>query len=543
MTLQRLTYPIDPGFAAGTTSNPLGRCPLAAFPALMLALVLLFVSGCATRTPVFEREISNRFAQPELTLLGQGLMSSIEAHPGQSGFLLLSNGMDALEKRLALVDAAERALDIQYYIWNSDRSGRLMAAHVLAAAERGVQVRLLLDDVNVGDRDSGLAILDSHPRIQVRVYNPFRQRSGLAKWLSALGELDRINRRMHNKALLVDGSAAIVGGRNIGDEYFDLHPQHNFLDRDLLAVGPVVTGIAASFDRFWNSDVAYPVAVIATETPSSTQIDQRFAALRSEAEQASGDGDPYPAQEPPSIDLEKLEHELLWARAELVYDEPLSNATVDQPTDNPKRVAKALRQLAQQVHSELLIESAYLIPSDFGLDLLDRAREKGIRVQALTNSLASNDLVTNHSGYARHRQAMLERGAELYELRPDAAVCPTPTPQQTTCTEEQRVGLHAKSVVFDRRLVYVGSFNVNQRSTYLNTETALIIHSPELAEAIAAEILLQMRLESSWKVQLNPQGQPLWLGTDRTYSHEPETSWWRRFKSGFLSLLPLEKYL
>ncbi len=510
---------------------------------LMVTIVVLFVTGCATKALVVERRVTTAFAQAEQTSLGQRLMPAIYAHPGESGFLLLSKGSDALEKRLALVDAAERALDIQYYIWNNDHSGRLLATHVLAAAERGVQVRLLLDDVNVGDKDMMLAILDSHPRIQVRVYNPFRQRSGLAKWLGALAELGRINRRMHNKALLVDGSAAIVGGRNIGDEYFDLHPQHNFLDRDLLAVGPVVTDIAASFDRFWNSDTAFPITAIATERPSSIQIKQWFETLRSEAEQVWVNGGPYTTQAQSSMRLDELEHNLLWARAELVYDEPLSNATVDQPADNPKRVAIVLRQLAQQVHTELLIESAYLIPSDFGLDLLDHARKQGIRVQALTNSLASNDLVTNHSGYARHRQAMLERGAELYELRPDAAVCPTPTPQQTTCTEEQRVGLHSKSVVFDRRLVYVGSFNVNQRSTYLNTETALIIHSPELAEAIATEILLQMRLENSWKVQLNPQGQPQWLGTDRTYSHEPETGWWQRVKSGFLSLLPLEKYL
>lgn len=512
-------------------------------PLLMGAIVLLPGSGCATRPPVFERVVTTAFTQSEQTSLGQRLTPAIDAHPDESGFLLLSKGSDALETRLALVDAAERALDIQYYIWNSDRSGRLLAAHVLAAAKRGVRVRLLLDDVNVGDRDTALAILDSHPRIQVRVYNPFRQRSGLAKWLGALRELGRINRRMHNKALLVDGSAAIVGGRNIGDEYFDLHPRRNFRDRDMLAVGPVVTDIAAGFDRFWNSDAAFPIAVIATETPSTAQVEEGFEVLRSEAQRTWEKGGPYAAQGPPSLNLDEWEHELFWAKAELVYDDPLSNATMDDPADNPKRVAKALRQLAQQVHAELLIESAYLIPDDFGLELLKQGQMQGLRIRALTNSLASNDLVPNHAGYARHRHAMLERGAELYELRPDAVICRETTQQPATCGEVREVGLHAKSVVFDRAVVYVGSFNVNRRSTYLNTETALIIHSPSLAEAVAGEILEHMRPENSWQVRLNTQGQLQWMGTGRTYRHEPETSWWRRIKSGFLSLLPLEKYL
>jgi putative cardiolipin synthase len=511
--------------------------------ALMLVLMLWLVSGCAKRPPGFEREVSYSFVQPELTSLGQGLMPLIDAHPEQSGFLLLSHGVEALEKRLALVDAAERALDIQYYIWNSDRSGRLMAAHVLAAAERGVKVRLLLDDINVGDRDQVLAILDSHPRIQVRVYNPFRHRSGLAKWVGALAELGRINRRMHNKVLLVDASAAIVGGRNIGDEYFDLHPQLNFLDRDLLAVGSVVDDIAASFDLFWNSDTAYPITVIAADKPSYREVEAGFEQLNKEAALLWQAGGPYAAKGPPSLDLDELTQELSWANAELVYDDPLTNDTINDPTNEPKRVAKTLRELAQQVKTELLVESAYLIPTEFSLDLLGRAHEQNIRVWGLTNSLASNDLVTNHSGYARHRRAMLEAGAELYELRPDAAVCANTRPQQAVCREQQGVGLHSKSVVFDRKLVYVGSFNVNQRSTYLNTETALIIHSPMLAEAVAAEIQALMRPENSWQVKLNSQGQMQWTGPEGTFRHEPATSWWRRLMSGFLSRLPLEKYL
>ena len=510
---------------------------------LLVVMALLLVSGCVSQPPAVERIVSSAYTQPERTSLGRRFAPAIAGHPGKAGFLLLSEGAEAFIKRLALVDNAEQAIDIQYYIWNSDRSGRLLAAHILAAAERGVRVRLLLDDVNVGDRDTALAMLDAHPNIQVRVYNPFRHRRGLAKWLGALAELGRISRRMHNKALLVDGSVAIVGGRNIGDEYFDLHPDLNFRDRDLLAVGPVVRDISDSFDRFWNSDTALSVSLVATEAPSSAQVTAKFAALQAEAAQSWSVGGPYTNERLPATGLDELENELVWAKAELVYDEPWSNISIKNRADTPKRVATALRHLAQQVTTELLVESAYLIPDDFGLNLLVRAREQGIRVRALTNSLASNDLVGNHAGYTRRRQMMLERGAELYELRPDAAVCRNTMQQQAACSDGQQVGLHGKSVVFDRTRVYVGSFNINLRSVYLNTETALIIHSRPLAETVANEIEEHMRLENSWQVKLDADGKLEWQAADAIYKHEPATSWWRRVKSGFLSLFPLEKYL
>jgi putative cardiolipin synthase len=236
---------------------------------------------------------------------------------------------------------------------------------------------------------------------------------------------------------------------------------------------------------------------------------------------------------------------LIWANAELVYDRP--PALEDLDADTRKRVADVLRSMAQEASSEVLIESAYFILGDEGLELLKELTGSGIQVRALTNSLAANDLTTNHSGYARRRPAMLKNGIKLFEFRPDAASCQQLVAESSRCGEDALFGLHAKSIVFDRKAVFVGSFNLNLRSIYLNSETALIVYSTELADRIAADIEENMLPENSWQVMLDEDGNLMWSGLENgaeaRYSHEPTTGFWRRLKSGFLSLLPLEKYL
>ncbi len=505
------------------------------------------ITGCTTLQPEKERDISLAFSQPLHTTLGKAAASAIPADSIKSGFLVLNTGHDAFLKRFALLDAAERAIDLQYYIWNSDKSGRVLAQQVLLVADRGVHIRLLLDDFNIGDRDELLLVMDAHPNIEIRVYNPNAARKGpVRKVLGLIGDFGRLNQRMHNKSFIVDGSVAIVGGRNIGDDYFDLNDELNFRDRDLLAVGPIVIDIAKSFDAYWNHERAFSITnIINGSSVDSTEILTLRKSLENKVQQDDLHYMESAANFSADVSFNSWLSDMIWAPAELVYDQTL--AIDDNSHTTRKRVANVLREIAKNTTRELLIESAYLVPSDEGIALLKELTESGVKVKALTNSLASNDLTTNHSGYARRRIALLKNGAELFELRHDAKSCHYLVVGTERCSENTLFGLHAKSIVFDRKAVFVGSFNLNQRSIYLNSELALIVYSPELAEIIAGDIEQNLLPENSWQVRLDDNNDLVWKGNigdkETYYSHEPETGFWRRLNSGFFSVFPIEKYL
>ncbi|MEO7387718.1 MAG: phospholipase D family protein [Gammaproteobacteria bacterium] len=462
------------------------------------------------------------------------------AHPGLSGVLLLDTGGEALIQRDALIESARSTIDAQYYIWNSDASGRYLAARLLGAAARGVHVRVLLDDINVAGRDAAIATFAAHPNVEIRFYNPSAARSGFLRILGFVTEFSRVNRRMHNKSFTADGAVTIIGGRNVGDEYFDLSPETNFRDRELLAAGPVVREVQASFEAFWNSDWAKPVESIAepgSDVDTGTLLasavhDVAALGYAAPPDLASRSRDTLPG--------------LLWAPARLVFDAPPGAEAIDNP-DVPQHVALALRDLVATARREVLVESAYFILGDESLVAAARLDAAGVDLRVLTNSLASNDLVTNHSGYARRRPAMLDAGIELYELRPDAAACARLVTVSRACETGPAFALHSKSVVVDRRVVYIGSFNLNLRSVYLNTETALIVESPPLAERVAASTTKLMQPDSSWHVVRQKDGDLEWVtetdGREVRETHEPMTGAWRRFQSGFYQLFPLEKYL
>lgn len=513
---------------------------LASLGVLVLAAAC---SGCVPLSHDLRRLDSIAYSTPLATDLGKIAADAASAHDLQSGFLVLDSGKDALLDRLALIEAAQRSLDLQYYIWNSDMTGRYLAARVYAAAERGARVRILLDDFNTSDRDAVLAALDAHPQIEVRIYNPIAR--GAPRWLGIVGDFAKVNRRMHNKSLTADGAATIIGGRNIGDEYFDASDERNFRDRDVLAVGPVVGQVGRAFDDFWNSDWAQPIVALATDKLTAEEWEQRRARAFELEKTLAHSGYELPQDPARALTaVASIMQRLVWAPARLVVDE-LPKADDRQSPDAPKAVAAALREVAEGAQQEILIESAYLIPGDAALGLLSQLHGRGVRVRALTNSLASNDLSTNHSGYARRREQLLHAGVDLYELRPDAASCSTLT--QDRCAQGAAFGLHAKSIVFDRRIVYVGSFNVNLRSALLNTETALIIDSPALAQQVAGAIERNIQAENSWRVAFD-QGESLRWTTQRggkveQSSNEPQTSWWRRTVVSFYALFPLEKYL
>ncbi|PXX90408.1 phospholipase [Marinobacter vulgaris] len=504
-----------------------------------LVLVVL-LTGCTGGLPPVTHPGGEKTVQSEDSFLLNQSLQRLGSTGDQSGFYMLDSGREAFLYRAALTEAAEHRIDAQYYIWNNDGSGRYLAGRLLLAADRDVRIRLLLDDFNIEGIGELFAALDTHPNIDVRIFNPATSRSGWGRWVSFLMDFKRINRRMHNKTFVVDGSAGIVGGRNIGDEYFGFAEDRYFRDRDVLALGAVVDGMAENFQAYWNNRWAYPVSALYPEVPANGA-----AAILDRLRRQAGtqDGIPVPAPTDSAqgrSELAELFHQLTLARGELVFDSP--SETMDGPGKTPKRSAKALQRLARASTEEILIESAYLILTGEQLALLDVEGRQGLEVAALTNSLASNDLVTNHSGYARWRPYMLRRGIRIHELKPDAEACQQWLQDDAVCSRGE-VSLHSKSVVFDRSTLVVGSFNVNLRSIYLNGETVLIIHSAEMAERVAKDIRSVMQPRNSWEVSLDESGEVQWRGEKHLYTSEPTIGWWTRAQSRFLSWLPIEKYL
>ena len=505
--------------------------------ALGLVLVL---AGCASLPPDVERVRSDAVAVSGQTTLGRLALAAAGPHAGHSGFMLLDSGRSAFLQRAALIEAAEHSIDAQYYIWNSDVSGRYLARRLLLAADRGVRVRLLLDDFNTAGRDAIFAALASHPKIDIRIYNPFATRGGAGKVLEVVADFERINRRMHNKTFVVDGALGIVGGRNIGDEYFGLHPEVNFLDRDMLAVGPIVRDISVNFDRYWNSDAAYPVEALVESKIPPADIADRMAAARASAGDIRGlDCVPVRRAKAAHDEVVRWLPRLEWAPAELIFSDPVQADLRDD--DRPSRPATRLGRLVASGRDSVLMESAYFILEDHHLEHLRVLIDRGVEVRAITNSLASNDLVPNHAGYARSRPGMLASGMRLYELRPDARICARCSDTPGHCTGE--LSLHAKTMVIDREALYVGSFNLNLRSIYLNGETVLIVYSPRLAGAVADAIETSMRPGNSWAVGEGDDGALQWSGPDGVYDHEPQTGFWQRVEAALFGLLPIEKYL
>lgn len=499
-------------------------------------LLVAILTGCASLPEEINHPIEP-VATPSTSTLSELRDTYRLEQPKQatSAVLLQDTGWDALAQRLALIETAEHSIDIQYYIWNSDASGHYLASRLLAAADRGVKVRVMLDDINLNEREDLLVALDSHPQIEIRIFNPIPSRRGVIKWLNVAGDFSRLNRRMHNKSFTVDGALSIVGGRNIGDEYFDLSDEINFRDRDVLVMGLVVTDIQASFGEYWDSRWSYPVNLLGGKVSSDLPV---LGAVPAPSYQH------YPAlpegNQTAKRFLQELMGEMIWVRARFVSDRPVP-VDVDN-TSEPKATARLLSELARQSNQEILLESAYLIFDDRQLEEWQKLTSNEVQIKALTNSMASNDLTTNHSGYAGRRQDILEHGIQLFELKPDTNLCEESTRDVSKCFPTLAYGLHAKSAVFDRRVASIGSFNFNLRSTYLNTESILVIENQVVAQRLADDIDKAMNEDNSWRLNIR-EGEVRWYSGQESWESEPETDRWERFQSRFLQLLPIEKYL
>ena len=513
-----------------------------ALPAFLAGVASVTLAGCATLPKDYPREPSHAWDRPQETKLGRALAADVAQHPGMSGFHVLGSGLDAFVARMALAGAAERTLDLQYYIFHDDLTGKLILDGVLSAADRGVRVRILVDDTTAKGKDAGLAVLSSHPHIDVRVFNPFAGRSS-ASWLfSAAADFDRINHRMHNKMFVADNQAGIAGGRNIGDEYFSAREGVNFADLDLLALGPVVQDLSRSFDEFWNSEWAYPIESLHEAKPGPDALDRGRAMLAGHRS-AARDSE-YAKRLPESDLLKKLlarELPLIWAPAQIVYDRPGKAGTGGE--DTTVRLGPQLRSAVTEVRSELIISSPYFIPGKSGVEAFKKLREQGVRVRILTNSLAANDVAVVHSGYAKYRKDLVKLGVELYEIKPSLVEA---SEHERTVFGSSGASLHAKSFIFDRRQLFVGSLNLDPRSIYLNTELGIVVDSPELAgkvaagfeELIAPRYCYRVMLEGSELVWVSEEG-----GRQVRSTREPEAGVWRRFSTWFLSLFAPESLL
>ncbi|MGA9163361.1 MAG: phospholipase D family protein [Thiobacillus sp.] len=512
---------------------------------LVVAMLALFFSGCASLPDNVARTESHALQDTATTTLGQQSHAALQTHPGQSGFRPLRSGVDALLARIVLAEAAQRSLDVQYYIWHDDMTGRIFANALLRAADRGVRVRVLLDDVGAQANDEVLLSLDSHPNIEIRLFNPVASRT--FRGLGMLSDFSRVNRRMHNKAFVADNQAAILGGRNIGDEYFEASSEVAFGDLDVLTVGPVVGEVSHAFDQFWNAPSSYPITTLLGRSAGSESLTALRAELATYIE-ANRDS-PYVTRAGSRLADEAMSgrYHFDWGKATLLYDDP---AKISQAPDaTAGNLMSQFGGIGQQIHQQLLIVSPYFIPGKEGVAWLRGLVARGVRVTVLTNSLAATDVGAVHSGYQRYRDALLEGGVVLYELKP-GAVQPARTEKKSTGYGASRASLHAKSFVFDRRAVFIGSLNLDPRSIRLNTEIGVVCESAPLAEDIGGA--LERNLDAvAWRLQrvVDASGSAHieWVesgtGGERRYVDEPEVSVMRRFSVWFLGLLPIESQL
>ena len=516
--------------------------------------------GCTTLPSLEGRSTTTALSEEEsqATVLGRAIAPLVAANPGKSGVHPLQDGRDAFAARMLLVKAAQKTLDVQYYIWRPDATGIMMFEALHAAAERGVRVRLLLDDNNTTGLDQVLAALDAHPNMEVRLFNPFVLRKH--RWLGYLTDFSRANRRMHNKSFTADNQITIVGGRNIGDEYFGASDDVLFVDLDVLVGGPIVREVSSDFDRYWSSDSAYPVASL---LPGIDTAYLEQLAMDSAKVEVDPMAEAYTKSLRSSTLIQNLlqgKLELRWAVTRMVSDHPgkgLGLLTEDE------LLSHELTRVIDKAESEVALVSPYFVPTAVGVDALAAIAASGVGVKILTNALEATDVAVVHAGYAKRRKALLRAGIQLFEM------------QAMTQNAEPRLGgrgggsgsgsgarssrsapsgsggrfgssassLHAKTFAIDNKRVYVGSFNFDPRSAQLNTELGFIIESPEMARAIETAFEKQIP-DVAYQVHLSEDGRLYWIeqvdGEARRHDIEPGTGFWQRMAVRLMSWLPIE---
>jgi putative cardiolipin synthase len=498
--------------------------------------LVLGLTACTALPPLENRTISTADLDTGTTRLGRAISPRVKAHPGKSGVYPLPDARDAFAARALLAQAADRTLDVQYYIWRNDMTGTMLFDALRQAADRGVRVRLLLDDNNTSGLDATLAALDAHPHIEVRLFNPFAIRSVRA--LGYLTDFSRANRRMHNKSFTADSQATIVGGRNVGDEYFGAADEVLFADLDVMAIGPVVAEVSKDFDRYWNSASSYPVDRLLRPVDRVGMEELSAAALRVEHS-------PRALAYASALRSSTFVHQLMtgslaleWAATRMVSDDPAKGLGL---AGSNGLIFDKLKKTMGEPVAELNLVSPYFVPTGSGEDAFVELARRGVKIRVLTNALEATDVAAVHAGYAKHRKPLLEAGVSLYELRRLSSDAPTRN-------EVGRMGssassLHSKTFSVDRLRVFIGSFNFDPRSAKLNTEMGFVIDSPVLARRIAAAFDHRIPAEA-YEVRLSETRQLYWLERRESkvlrHDVEPGTSFWQRAGVWFMSILPID---
>ena len=505
----------------------------------LMILACCALAACA-QLPSRPTEVQPEHALPvaQSSPLDQIFAPLEQQHPRQSAFRLVDDGYEAFALRLLSSRLAERSLDVQTYIWHADLTGKYLAHALLQAADRGVRVRLLVDDMDARQKHYGFAALDAHPNISVRLFNPFASRSGM---FSQLGEISRrfseVNRRMHNKSWIVDNRLALAGGRNLGDEYFGASEQANFVDLDMAMAGPVVRDASASFDRYWNADVTYPIVLLAPADVNRKALNTLRETLGKHALAAPTS---HYAQ---VLHQDEMVHNLVVGKWRMhwiddyrfISDDPLK--VRKQESGQSSLVLQGLLGVAQTCQQDMLIISPYFVPGEVGMEAIQAQRQRGCQIRVVTNSLAANDVVAVHSGYQKYREPMLAAGVELWELKPQFK-----KRIRASLFGSSGASLHSKALVIDGERGFVGSYNLDRRSGSLNTEQGVLVSDPQIGQRMRELFALQANGERVWQVSLK-DGSLEWRDEDGRYQTEPKTSVGKRMLTWLIGLLPIEKQL
>jgi putative cardiolipin synthase len=525
-----------------------GPAPFSRTLCLFGMTFLLALPACVHADKSYPAPSSEAWSQPAETRFGRNSAAELASHGEETGFYVLGSGVEAFATRFLMLDAAEQAIDVQYYIWHDDMTSNFLLSGLLRAADRGVRVRLLLDDLGSPGLDDILSAADFHPNLEVRLFNAMARGPlpGLARLLDLVSRPRRLNHRMHNKMLAVDGAAAVVGGRNVGDAYFGASEYVNFADLDVFVFGPIMPVLGESFDLYWSSEFTSPLAAWPRLRAGQEDYDAlraRLTILDLEIEDSAYAERVRGARLMDEIREGRIEY--FMAPAVVVADRPEKVAGNEK--DAQTHISMQLEPIFEQVESELDIVSPYFVPGREFTDWLTDMVEGGVSVNVLTNSLAATDVSAVHAGYSKYRKDLLQGGVGLYELMPTGGV--VQSARRQGLFGSSAASLHAKTFSFDREAVFVGSMNLDPRSVDLNTELGIVLFSPEVAQNFDTTYEKLTSPAVSWQLGLSDDTNPqlTWTGSNDgemvVVDKDPETSWWDRFTVGFLRLLPIEGLL
>jgi len=499
-----------------------------------IAAALLCLGGCSSLPTAPPSTVSYALPSSDtgpLAELSKEIGASMDAD--ESAYWLIENSAEALNTRLALLDSAVASLDIQYFIWEDDESGRLLLRRLLHAADRGVRIRLLMDDITVNGRDHEYRALDSHQNIEVRLFNPWRLRSRAGRVVEFFGRFGTLNHRLHNKTIIADGHLGIIGGRNIGNRYFGLYDEFVQNDLDILFSGEMTREVIEDFDSYWNASESFALSDYLKPKQKDPSVAEFEAFLDGYIAESSHTLQSFPMRPVTWTEyLDELAGSFAAAPGEYLYDHPNVADTL------PTQLYDQLKAFLNRAEHEIVLSTAYFVPDREFVDLLRSLRERGVRIVLLTNSLQTNNHTLAHVAYKRWRRSTLEAGIELFELRPDARLLGD---YSVPPVEPGFMGLHSKAAIVDRRWAFVGTPNLDPRALYLNTENGIVIDSVQMAEELRTLLFNAMSPENAWHLELDARGKVIWNGSEEVLTRQPANGPAQRIVEFFINLLPLKK--